>query len=320
MENKYLVVGTGALGSVFGGLLRNQGLSVTFIGKGEHFEKVRKDGIVIDGIWGEFHITSPDAYYDSDTCRIKDQFDVALICVKSQDTGEATEIAKSLLKPDGICISIQNGLGNVEKIAEVVGGKRTVGGRVIFGVEINKPGVATVSVYADKVLLGEPFEPVNRVIMEKTKLDLNNSGIPTDITDNILGSLWAKSLYNCALNPLSAILNVSYGELAEDENTQKLMKEIIREIYEVAKAKKINMLKADAEAYIEHFFNSLIPPTREHHSSMYQDLRAGRKTEIEAMNKIIVRYAEEFNISVPVNRFVSQLINFKENHLFTGQS
>ncbi len=318
MENKYLVIGTGALGSVFGGLLQNTGLPVTYIGKGDHFDAVKRNGIVIDGIWGDYKINAPEAYYDSEIQSIQEKYDTALICVKSQHTLEAAAIAQKLLKPDGICISIQNGLGNVENIAEVVGEERTVGGRVIFGVEINKPGIATVSVYADKVLLGEPYQPVNRELLEKTKQDLNHAGIPTDITDNILGYLWAKSLYNCALNPLSAILNVSYGELANDENTVQMMKEIIREIYLVAKAKKIVMLKADAEEYIENFFSTLIPPTRGHHSSMYQDLRAGRRTEIDAMNKMIVKYAEELQIPVPVNYFVSQLIRFKENQLSAG--
>jgi 2-dehydropantoate 2-reductase len=276
------------------------------------------NGIIIDGIWGDYKISAPEAYYDSEIHCIQEKYDTALICVKSQHTSEAASIAKKLIKPDGICISIQNGLGNVETIAEIVGEERTVGGRVIFGVEINKPGVATVSVYADKVLLGEPYQPVNRELLEKTKQDLNHAGIPTDTTDNILGYLWAKSLYNCALNPLSALLNVSYGELANDENTVQMMKEIIREIYLVAKGKKIVMLKADAEEYTESFFSTLIPPTRGHHSSMYQDLRAGRRTEIDAMNKMIVKYADELKIPVPMNLFVSQLISFKENQLSAG--
>jgi 2-dehydropantoate 2-reductase len=161
--------------------------------------------------------------------------------------------------------------------------------------------------------LGEPFLEVNKYHLIGLANALNEAGIPSDITDNIAGYIWAKALYNCALNPLSAILSVNYGKLADDKNTKEIMEEIIREIYVVAKAKGIKLLMENAEDYISLFFNKLIPPTKDHHSSMYQDLRAKRQTEIDAMNATIVKYAKFYNIKAPMNMAVTNLIKFRED-------
>jgi 2-dehydropantoate 2-reductase len=178
---RYLIFGTGALGSVFGALLFMSDCQVTFVGRGEHFEAIRKNGLKITGIWGEHCI--PAAHIDGfvDASKIQEKFSVILLCVKSMHTDHAASQAETLLEDDGIMISIQNGLNNWETIAKHVGGRRTVGGRVIFGAEIPEPGVAKVTVIADKVLLGEPFAAVNRSLLEAVDSDLNGAGIPTGL-------------------------------------------------------------------------------------------------------------------------------------------
>ncbi len=311
MADKYLVIGTGALGSVFGGLLQKSGKSVTFIGKGEHFDTVIKNGITINGIWGESKIHDINAYYPEDRSKLKDEVDVILLCVKSNITQNALSPFAHLLKPGGVCVSIQNGLGNVEKISQIVGKQRTIGGRVIFGVEINTPGTATVTVYADKVLLGMPFQE-NANIVQSVVSDLNQVGIPTDLTQNIMGYIWGKTLYNCALNPLGAILGVTYGELADNQHTAGIMNNIIKEIYAVANTKSIEMNLASHDLYIEFFYKKLVPPTRKHHSSMYQDIKAGRKTEIDALNGKIAHYGKDLGINVYYNQIITEILKFKE--------
>ena len=123
-------------------------------------------------------------------------------------------------------VSIQNGLNNWETIASHVGEERTVGARVIFGAEIPKPGLARVTVNADDVLFGEPFLPVNRLLLQTLEMDLCLSGIPTKIVskDEIWAAIWGKVLYNSCLNPLGAILEVPYGKLGENEETRKIIK------------------------------------------------------------------------------------------------
>ena len=122
------------------------------MGRGAHFEKIKKDGLFIHGIWGEHHIKKLRAF--SCPKEISKPCSIILLSVKSFDTAEAIKKTASLLAEDGLVVSLQNGLGNLEEIADQVGTKHTIGGRVIFGVEIPQPGEAKVTVYADKVLLG----------------------------------------------------------------------------------------------------------------------------------------------------------------------
>ncbi len=313
MDMNYLVVGAGALGTVFGGMLELSGKLVTYTGLGQHFDEIKQNGIKIEGIWGNHSVDKINAYYPNDIENSTGRFDVILLCVKSNDTETALKPVIHLLKPGGICISIQNGLGNVEKIKSITGNDRAAGARVIFGVEINTPGTALVTVYADKVLLGLPFSRKNQKILEQVSADLNSAKIPTEISNNIMGYIWAKALYNCALNPLGAILQVSYGELADNKNTVDLMNNIIEEIYSVADKMKIEMVIPDAKTYCEVFYEKLVPPTRKHHSSMYQDISNGRRTEIDALNGKIVEYGKEFNVNVKVNEIITSLIKFKQD-------
>ena len=306
---RYLIMGTGALGTVFGGLLRQAGQMVEFIGRGEHFDVLRRQGLTIDGIWGQVQL-GPVKVSPEDPGQ---PYEVILLCVKSFDTRTACRQIKSLLAPLGLIISIQNGLGNLEVISQECGPGAAVGARVIFGAKISRPGLATVTVYADKVLLGmKPQENLNPQL-HQVAADLNQAGIPTTLVDNIVTHIWEKALYNCALNPLGAILGVTYGELAASPHTRELMSAIIKEIYQVATVKQIPLQYLTAPAYFQHFLERLVPPTAAHHPSMLQDLQQGRRTEIEALNGAICRYAATYNLVTPSNETVCRLIRFLQD-------
>ncbi|MBM4285107.1 MAG: ketopantoate reductase family protein [Deltaproteobacteria bacterium] len=305
---KYLIMGAGALGSVIGGLLLRAGRSVVFVGRGPHFEHITTLGLVIDGLWGEHRLRPAPTVPDDGRFRA----DIILLCVKSFDTETACAQVRDLAAPDGLVVSVQNGLGNLEAVARVFGERRTIGARVIFGARVPTPGWATVTVYADRVLLG-PFEPrtpterLGRVVQ-----DLNQAGIPTALVDNILTHIWGKVLYNCALNPLGAILGAPYGKLGEHPDTLALMEQVIEEIYRVAAAKGVALEPPSAVAYFRYFLDKLLPPTAAHWPSMWQDLNAGRRTEIEALNGAICRYGAETGVPTPANEVLSRLVRFLE--------
>ena len=145
--------------------------------------------------------------------------------------------------------------------------------------------------------------------------DLNRAGIPAEVVDDIVAHLWDKVLYNCALNPLGAILSAPYGALGENQQTRELMRMIIAEIYQVARAKGVELQYDDAAAYFRHFLENLVPPTAAHWPSMWQDLQAGRRTEIEALNGAICRYGRETGVATPYNEAVSRLIRFMEERV-----
>ena len=305
---RYLVMGAGALGSVFGGLLQHCGQSVAFIGRGPHFDRITTRGLTIDGIWGEFQVGPVPPQSGS-----SGSYDVILLCVKSFHTQEACRRVQGLLAPRGLIVSVQNGLGNLEVIAREFGPERTIGARVIFGAHIIRPGVARVTVYAEPVLVGAmaPSSPHPR--LSQVAADLNRAGIPTREVDNIQTHIWGKVLYNCALNPLGAILGVPYGALGENPQARDLMRRIIEEIYQVAATQGVPLAHADAAAYFNFFMKNLVPATASHWPSMWQDLQAGRPTEIEALNGAICRYGEAVGMLTPYNDAVSRLVRFLEH-------
>ncbi len=309
---KILIYGTGALGTIFGGFLQKNQCDVTFIGRSDHFRTILKEGIKISGIWGEHYISPIQGYTDYQA--VEKKFDIILLCVKSIHTDLAAQQASSLLNADGIMISIQNGLNNIETISKYIGKNRTVGGRVIFGVEIAAPGHAVVTVYANKVLLGAPFDEVNKDLIKYINLQLNKSGIPTEIVSqkDIISSIWGKVLYNSALNPLGAILNVNYGKLGESQYAKSIMEEILKEIFIVLSRKGIIVNYTNYQEYFQYLLSTQIPATYDHHSSMNQDLSQGRKTEIDSLNGAISKHGSKLGISTPYNDLITRLIKFKE--------
>jgi 2-dehydropantoate 2-reductase len=309
----YLIYGAGAIGSVLGGFLHKIGRSVTYVGRGEHFLALSEKGLRITGIWGE-HIVPPQEVHIPSNSDPKKQFSIILLCVKSKDTDDSAAQAAQLLKEDGILVSMQNGLNNWEAIARQVGEDRTVGARVIFGAEILDPGHARVTVNADDVLLGEPFLPVNRQLLQALSEDLSLSGIPCRIVskDYIWAAIWGKVLYNSSLNPLGALLEVAYGKLGESAETRGIMKVIIEEIFLVMKAKGVVVPYRDADEYYHYLLEMQLPPTVGHRASMLQDILLGRQTEIDALNGAISQYARDYGISTPYNDLLTALIKFKE--------
>ncbi|MGQ9688781.1 MAG: ketopantoate reductase family protein [Desulfobaccales bacterium] len=303
-ELSYLIFGTGALGTVFGGLLQHAGHDVAWVGRGAHFRQLTTEGGLINGIWGEYRLR-PVALP-----RPQDRFDVVLLCVKSFDTVAAIQQLGPWVTPRTVVISLQNGLGNLELIAQEFGPRHTVGGRVIFGAQVVEPGRVTVTVYADQVLLGALAAGSPTDILSLVAQHLNQAGIPTAVVPDILPHLWNKVLYNCALNPLGAILGVTYGALAAHPQTRELMRLILGEIYQVAAAKGVRLPLATPEDYFRHFLEDLVPPTAAHRPSMWQDLQAGRRTEIEALNGAICRYGEECGLSTPYNEAITRLVRF----------
>jgi 2-dehydropantoate 2-reductase len=302
----YLIMGAGALGSVFGGLLAEQGHEVTLVGLDEHLMAIQQRGLTIRGIWGEHVIPKVPAHYG--TGGLKGIFDVVLLSVKSYHTEGVIRETFPFIGEDTLVFCIQNGLGNWEAVAKVVGWNRTVGARVIFGAEIEEPGIARVTVYADKVLIGSPSGDVSKEKIQEVCEDFCNAGIPTEVSDRIESFLWGKVLYNCSLNALGAILNVPYGRLGEVPEVRSVMRRIIDEIFLVAEAKGIPMVYNGPEDYWSVLTEKQLPPTATHRSSMLQDMERGRLTEIDSLNGAIARYGKELSIHTPVNETITAII------------
>lgn len=309
-----LIMGAGALGSVFGGFLRLAGHRVALVGRQKHIEAISRSGLKISGLWGDYtaHGLIAAEKVSDFTGTV---FDLVFLSVKSQDTLEAAVQFTPYLSREGIAISLQNGLGNAEILAGQVGEDRAAAARVIFGAEITGPGSVQVTVCADSVLAGKAVPGPNPVLDHKIReavSALKQTKIPTEWVEDVHPYLWAKTVYNSALNPLGALLEVNYGKLADNPYTRDIMDRIITEVFAVAGAKGVKMPWNSPEAYITDFYGRLIPLTAEHRPSMLQDLERGRRTEIDALNGRIVWYGNDLGVPTPVNEFVTKLIKAKE--------
>jgi 2-dehydropantoate 2-reductase len=311
---RVLVMGAGAMGSAVGGFLAKAGHAVTLVGRDPHIGALREHGLRITGIWGDHLVTALKAQTDLSGLRRGD-FDLILIAVKSYDTATAAASIRRLVDEDTLVCSYQNGLGNAEQIAEVVGWKHTVGARVIYGVRLTEPGCAEITVIANPTALGiyDPETPVGRVRDFAAAMDA--AGIPTVYTDEIATLLWGKVAYNCALNPLSALLDVPYGVLAESEHALATMREVITELYAVARAMNVRLDPDMAEAYMDLLVGALIPPTAAHYASMREDFCQRRRTEIDALNGAICRYGRQYNVPCPTNTVLTRLVRAREHAL-----
>jgi len=297
-----------------GGLLAAAGWSVTLLGRRAHLAAVRARGLAIEGLFGTHRVRDLTCLTDPE--ELRGPYAAVFLTVKAYDTVPMAAAVAPHLAPDGFLLSLQNGLGNLEAAARAVGPARVLGARVIFGAEVVEPGRVRVTVFADPVLVGSPEHddraPQAAAVGWATALAA--AGIPTEPTEELLAELWAKVIYNAALNPLGALLGVPYGRLPAHPDTRAIMDTVIEEAFAVARAEAIALRWPDAVSYRESFYGRLVPATADHRSSMLQDIERGRPTEIDALNGEIAARGAVHGVAAPVNATLTRLIRAR-----TGQ-
>jgi len=311
---RLVIIGAGALGSSIGGFMARAGHDVALVGRDPHMRAIREQGLRIVGIWGDYHVRerltalTPDHAHQLSGIA----WDAVFITVKSFDTPAALDLAARIADPESVIIHAQNGLGNVEQSAERFGRTRVLGARVIFGSRINEPGVVEITVIAAPTAVGAPWPDSPARLARLWAETLDASGLPAEFTDCLQQLLWAKTAYNAALNPLSALLDVPYGQLPGIPEARQIMDAVIDEVYLAANVRGIALDPPDPAAYRTLFYEKLVPPTAAHYASMHADLHRGRPTEIEAINGAIARFAEAAGCSAPVNRLLTSIIHARE--------
>ena len=305
---KVLVFGAGGVGSVVGAFLARTGHSVSLLGRPWHLDVVRKQGLSITGIWGDYRMKAFDCYHN--TSEIKDRdLDLIILTVKSFDTGQALRELKPLMTDKTMLLSLQNGLGNIETIlAAGVPPENYLAGRVIFGVEL-EPGIAKVTVNADDVRIGALPGVTTKLSAFQMAQILNTAKIPASAVPDILTHIWAKVIYNCALNAICSLRQMPYGRILENADTKAQMEDVIRECYAVGRATGIVLDPPTPEDFIERMVKKWIPSTAAHEPSMLQDLRRGKRTDIDALNGAIARLARELGLQAPQNSELARRIS-----------
>jgi 2-dehydropantoate 2-reductase len=306
-----LITGLGALGTVFATLLKKAGHTVLALTKEKYLVALQDRTVRITGIWGD-HEAVLDGIYSSIDPLWGLNLDLIILTVKSYDTKTAIGQVAPLVGKNTLVIVAQNGYGNYETVFDAVGKDHTLLARVIFGARLHTAGRAEVTVIADDVRIGQPHGAVAKERVQEIATVINAAGIPTFYAENVYAILWDKILYNSALNPLGAILECTYGQLAEHNETRSLMDKIIVEIFLAARAHDIKLNWKSPEEYLRHFYTTLVPPTAKHFPSMYYDMKAGKRLEIDALNGAIMKLATKKGLSVPVNETITKIIKAKE--------
>jgi 2-dehydropantoate 2-reductase len=309
---RILVFGAGAVGSVCGGLLAGAGHSVTLLGRREHMAAIQRGGLHVQGIWGEHHVANLECMHEPSQVAGR-RFELILLTVKSYDTAGAIAALRQLDLGSAAIVSVQNGYGNTQALECAFGRGHVFGARIITGVELPEAGRAVVTVTADDIRLGPPSGEADQMpAAEEIAKLLRGAGIPVSATDRYREYLWSKILYNCALNPLGALLRATYGELAEHFGTRQLMDRIIEEAFWVTRSQSIELPWANHEQYRSYFYAELIPPTAQHYPSMLRDLERRGRTEIEALNGAVVRLATQTGGTAATNHALTAMIQLRE--------
>ena len=307
-KSKIAIIGAGAIGSVIGGMLAGSGHKITLIGRKPHINEINRSGLRIKGIWGDHTIHDLNAVTEPP----HEFHDIVILTVKSFDTASAAADAMPMVGENTVVLSIQNGLGNVEMLTGIFGKEKVIGGMAIFGAVLIEPGNVNVTVIASETLVGELDGSLSPRVKDIVSM-LDSAGIPAKASGNIMRDIWHKALYNIALNPLSALFQVSYGQIADNPHTRWLAEQMINEAFKVAKAKGQDLDMSSADEYIEILWNEKLPPTRDHRSSTLQDILHGKRTEIDFINGAIVRIGADHGIETPYNSAVVRMVRAKES-------
>lgn len=290
VRSRVLVVGTGAMASLFGArLLRFGRAVVTLTGDWrEARDAIAAHGIHVEdpaGVWSVRPEVAPLGGPHAPA-------DLVLVLVKSHQTATVAEVVARALLPTSHVVTLQNGLGNRETLLRATGPGRVSVGVATLGATLLGPG--EVRATSGSVVLGAgPSPPPGLLLLARL---LTNSGFETTLEADIDRTLWRKLAVNCAINPLSALVGCPNGGLLQVPERRETMIQAAREVTAVAAAKGIDLGADPAELVL-----AVAEKTAANRSSMLQDVSRGARTEIEALNGAVVREARALGVPVPVN-------------------
>ena len=305
---KICVLGSGALGSSIGGVLTEAGLEVYLIDPwAVHVNAMNREGLKIREGSSERAVKVRAAT----DCQGIGPADLILVLVKSYHTKEAIKNAGPIVGDQTVVLSFQNGLGNEETLAEVVGNGRVIGGRTFAGGVLLGPGHVIAGRKGKQTYIGELdgriTERVNKIAGE-----FNRAGLETIISSNIIGIMWDKLLINVATGALSGITRLPYGELYQVKEVMDCALEAVLEAIAVAKAIGVKLMITDPKKIWLKAAENLPP---EFKASMLQDIEKGSRTEIDSINGSVVRLGERHGVPTPVNRVLVAGIKGIEHYL-----
>ncbi|HEY6944196.1 MAG TPA: 2-dehydropantoate 2-reductase [Candidatus Acidoferrum sp.] len=295
------VVGAGAVGGYFGGLLARAGAPVVMIGRTAFVEAVRKNGLFLDTLPFQEKVRV-EAAAELDAVR---GAEIVLFCVKTTDNTATAQAIAPLLAKGALVLSMQNGVDNVEQI-RAAAGIEALPSVVYVAASVPEPG-RVKHVGRGDLVVGPKNEKVERIAALFTR-----ANVPCRISENIEGELWTKLVWNCALNAVSALGHAKYGQIAGSADAWRVVETAVYEVLAVAKA--ANILPPGLEDPKAALAGALKIATQmaEALSSTAQDMNRGKRTEIDSLNGYVSRRGAELGVPTPVNHALYALVKLAE--------
>lgn len=296
---RIVIIGAGAMGSIFGAMLSSTSDVVLVDPLERHIAAIAENGLTVEGSGGTRKIFR--LHGTTDPATLAPDFDLAVVFTKSPDTRDATATAKSLLKPAGLTLTLQNGLGNLDEIVRVLGPERALAGVTSHGGTMIGPGHVRHAGKGPTYIAGAL--PKTRGVAEVVAA-FRTAGIDTSRTEDPDALIWGKLVINVGINALAAILRVPNGVLAGAPACEAVMAQAVAEAVAVAEALKIALPFGDPLAHVKEVCRK----TAENRASMLQDILRGARTEVGVINGAIVDKGAALGVATPCNRFLSEII------------
>ncbi len=295
---KIAVMGAGAVGCYYGGMLARAGHDVTLIGRPQHVEAIERDGLRLETQTFDEHVRVSASTEGSSVQGAQ----LVLFCVKSTDTDSGAAAISQHLEPDALVLSLQNGVENATRLRTLL--PQEVAAAVVYvGTEMAGPG--HVKHLGRGELVIEPSKT-----SEEVARALIAAGVPTEISDNVRGELWSKLILNCVYNALSAITQLRYGQLVKGEGWTAIMQDVVEECRAVAQADGVTI---PGDVYVA--VRKIAETVPGQYSSTAQDLSRGKRSEIDHLNGLIVRRGEALGVATPANRLLHTIVKLIETKL-----
>jgi 2-dehydropantoate 2-reductase len=295
------VLGAGAVGCYFGGMLARAGAPVTLIGRPPHVEALAKDGLWLEGL----HFRERVPVGASASAKAARDAAVVLLAVKTLDTEEAARSLAPHLAPGAVVLSLQNGVDNVERI-RAAAGIDALAAVVYVAAAMTGPGHVRHSGRGDLIVGGPRGD--RRDEAGRVAALFSRAGVPCAVADDVEAELWAKMAMNCAYNAVSALGRAKYGRIARDPRAREVLRRAVEETAAVARACGVRLPDADLVGAAFRLGEAMSEAT----SSTAQDLARGKRTEIDALNGYVARRGAELGVATPVNQALHALVKLLE--------
>ncbi len=297
------VLGAGAVGCYFGGMLARAGAPVTLIGRASHVEAMTHDGLCLETLHFQQQIPVTASV---DIAAARDA-EIVLLCVKTLDTQTAATALAPHLADGASIVSMQNGVDNVERI-RAAAGLEAIAAVVYVAAEMTAPGHVKHTGRGDLVIGALRAHDCRPGELDRLAALFGRAGVPCRVSQNVEADLWIKLLMNCAYNAISALSRARYGRIVGNSSTRALMKEVTAEVVAVARAAGVRFPEVDLVAAVEQLGEAMAGAL----SSTAQDIARGKRTEIDALNGYVARRGAELGVATPVNQTLHALVKLLE--------